>query len=213
MYDQIKTYCIEKNVTLVAVSKTRTTQEIMDLYNKGQRIFGENRVQEMSAKYEDLPKDIEWHLIGQLQKNKIKYIAPFVNTIHSIVSLSLLTAVNEHAKKYSRVINVLLQFHIAQEDTKQGLSITEAHDLLAHPEIQTLNNINIIGVMGMATYTLDENQISREFKSLRSIYENLQQTFFHDKTDFCEVSMGMSGDYKIAINEGATIVRIGSAIF
>ena len=213
MYRSIKTYCDDHNVKLVAVSKTKPISAIQELYTAGQRVFGENRVQEMTEKYQQLPNDIEWHLIGHLQKNKVKYIAPFVSMIHSIDSLELLEIVNTQAKANHRIIPVLLQFHIATEETKFGLSLTEAVDLMQMNIKESLSNIKICGVMGMASFTEDLELIRSEFKTLKNIFDTLKKRYFQDDWAFTEISMGMSGDYKIALEEGSTMVRIGSAIF
>lgn len=201
------------NTTLVAVSKTKPASAIQELYDNGQRIFGENKVQEVVWKYEELPKDIQWHLIGHLQSNKVKYIAPFVSMIHSVDSLKLLKEIDKHAQKNERIIDVLLQFHIAEEDTKFGLNLNEAHEILNSDFYKNAKNINIVGVMGMATFSPDPIQVRKEFKSLKNIFDSLQSDFFKTKNDFKEISMGMSGDYKIAIEEGSTLVRIGSLLF
>ena len=201
------------NVRLVAVSKTMPAEFLMEAYNCGQRAFGENKVQEMAWKYEELPKNIEWHFIGHLQTNKIKYIASFVHLIHGVDSFKLLKSIDSEAKKAGRIIPCLLQFHIAEEETKFGLSIQEASEMLNSDEYKLLRNIQISGVMGMATYTDDENQIRKEFASLRKRFEKIKSDFFTDNPNFREISMGMSGDYLIAISEGSTLVRIGSTIF
>ena len=201
------------NVRLLAVSKTMPTEFIMEAYHCGQRAFGENKVQEMVWKYEELPKDIEWHFIGHLQTNKIKYIAPFVHLIHGVDSFKLLKSIDVEAKKAERIIPCLLQFHIAEEETKFGLSIQEAIEMLNSEEFKLLGNIQISGVMGMATYTDDETQVRKEFGSLKKYFEKLKLEFFTDNPNFREISMGMSGDFLIAISEGSTMVRIGSTIF
>lgn len=201
------------STTLVAVSKTKPSWAILDLYNKGQRIFGENKAQELAAKYEEMPKDIEWHFIGHLQTNKVKYIAPFVQCIHAIDSLKLLKEINKQAAKNDRVIDCLLQFHIAEEDTKFGLDITEASMILQNEIYPSLTHIRITGVMGMATYTSDEQQVRREFKQLRELFDQLKSAFFAKEASFKEISMGMSGDYAIAVEEGSTMVRIGTLLF
>ena len=201
------------NVRLVAVSKTMPAGFIMEAYNCGQRAFGENKVQEMGWKYEELPKDIEWHFIGHLQTNKIKYIASFVHLIHGVDSFKLLKSIDSEAKKAGRIIPSLLQFHIAEEETKFGLSMQEAVEMLNSEEYRLLRNIQISGVMGLATYTDDETQVRKEFVSLRNYFEKLKLDFFTDDLNFREISMGMSGDYLIAISEGSTMVRIGSTIF
>ena len=204
---------VPNDVTLIAVSKTKPVTDLQEAYDAGQRIFGENKALEMRDKHQELPKDIQWHFIGHLQTNKIKYIAPFVSLIHSIDSISLLEAVNKEAVKNNRVIDCLLQFHIAKEETKFGLDIEEAEEILKSDSYKNLNNINIIGVMGMATFTDDFNQIRNEFKSLKNIFNILKERYFQDKESFKEISMGMSDDYPIAIEEGATMVRVGSKIF
>jgi len=204
---------IPKNVQLVAVSKTKSVEEIMPIYDAGHRVFGENKVQEVCEKYDVMPKDIEWHVIGHLQTNKVKYIAPFVALIHAVDSLKLLIEINKQAKKNNRVIPCLLQFHIADEESKFGMTLTEGQALLDSNSYSDMSNIQIVGVMGMATFTDDTEQIRQEFKSLQFIFENLKTTYFSSNNDFKEISMGMSGDYKIAIEEGSTMVRIGSKIF
>ena len=197
----------------MAVSKTKPIAVLQEAYDAGQRIFGENRVPELVEKSEVLPKDIEWHMIGHLQRNKVKMIAPFVSLIHAVDSLRLLAEIDKEAKKNERAIKVLLQFHIAQEQTKYGLDLEEARDLLNPEQFQQMQNIKIAGVMGMATFTDNEDQVRSEFRTLKSIFETLKSEFFSDKDSFKEISMGMSGDYKIAIEEGSTMVRIGSSIF
>jgi pyridoxal phosphate enzyme (YggS family) len=202
-----------KNVTLVAVSKTKPNEAILEMYNEGQRVFGENKVQEITAKYEALPKDIEWHLIGHLQTNKVKYIAPFVQMIHSIDSLKLLKEVNKQAKRNERTIDCLLQMHIANEDTKFGLDNAEVKELLESEAYRNFENIRIVGVMGMATFTDDMEQVRQEFKTLNYIFENLKLAYFQKNDAFSEISMGMSGDFELAIEEGSTMVRVGSLLF
>ena len=204
---------VPSDVTLIAVSKTKPVSDLQEAYDAGQRIFGENKALEMRDKYQELPKDIQWHFIGHLQTNKIKYIAPFVTLIHSIDSLSLLEAVNKEALKNDRVIDCLLQFHIAQEDTKFGLDIDEAKQLLESENYKNQKNIRIVGVMGMATFTDEVTQIRNEFKTLKDIFDFLKVNYFKDNDSFKEISMGMSDDYLIAIEEGATMVRVGSKIF
>ena len=204
---------VPSNVTLIAVSKTKPVSDLQEAYDAGQRIFGENKALEMRDKHQVLPDDIKWHFIGHLQTNKIKYIAPFVTLIHAIDSLSLLEAVNKEAVKNNRVIDCLLQFHIAQEDTKFGLDIEEAKALLESDSFKDLKNVNIVGVMGMATFTDDAAQVRNEFKNLKNIFDTLKENYFADKDSFKEISMGMSDDYPIAIEEGATMVRVGSKIF
>jgi pyridoxal phosphate enzyme (YggS family) len=185
----------------------------MPLYLKGQRIFGENRVQELQQKYETLPKDIEWHLIGHLQTNKVKFIAPYIALIHSVDSPELLREINKQAAKNNRVIDCLLQFHIASEESKFGLGEQEAADMLSDPAFSEMKNVRICGVMGMATFTDDQTLIRSEFRHLKSIFDALKTRFFEKAPWFCEISMGMSGDWEIALEEGSTLVRIGSLLF
>jgi len=196
------------NTTLVAVSKTKSVEAILEAYNAGQRIFGENKVQEMVEKYEALPKDIQWHLIGHLQTNKVKYIAPFVSLIQSVDSFKLLQEINKEAAKNNRIIDCLLQIHIAKEETKFGLSFDEAKKIIFSPETKALKNIKIVGLMGMATNTDNQEQIREEFRTLHKFFLNSQFSTINS-----QLSMGMSSDYKIAIEEGSNLVRIGSAIF
>lgn len=210
--DYIKS-TIPESVRLVAVSKTKPNSDIIKAYDFGQRVFGENKVQELTDKHETLPKDIQWHMIGHLQSNKVKYIAPFVSLIHGVDSLKLLKEINKQAIKNERVIPVLLQFHIATESSKFGFSINEAIDLLSSEEFKNLKNASICGVMGMATFTSDQRQVREEFKSLKDIYDDLKSRFFENSSEFKEISMGMSGDYQIAIEQGSTLVRVGSSIF
>jgi len=210
--DQIQAN-LPSGVRLIAVSKTKPVELLMEAYSHGQRAFGENKVQEMTRKQEELPKDIEWHFIGHLQTNKIKYIAPFVHLIHGVDSLKLLKSIDSEAKKVNRVIPCLLQFHIAEEETKFGFSQEEAIEMLISAELSSLKNISISGVMGMATFTEDTKQIRKEFAYLRTIFETLKANYFPEVVDFKELSMGMSADYLIAIEEGSTMIRIGSTIF
>lgn len=204
---------IPDNVKLVAVSKTKPEEDILLAYQTGHRIFGENKAQELTRKYEDLPKDIEWHFIGHLQSNKVKYIAPFVGLMHGVDSLKLLKVINKEARKNERVIPCLLQFHIAREKTKFGLSREKAKDLLESEAYTKMKNVKIKGVMGMATYTDDMEMVRQEFRMLKKIFEWLKVDYFADTTDFGEISMGMSDDYRLAIEEGSTLVRVGSKIF
>ncbi len=204
---------IPPNVQLVAVSKTKPIALLKEAYAAGQRHFGENRVQELAEKYETLPKDINWHMIGHLQSKKVKTIAPFVHLIHAVDSEKLLKIINKEAKKNNRVIDCLIQFHIADEDSKYGFTLDEVNTILADTEFNTLKNVRIVGVMGMATFTDDEVQVRNEFKRLKTYFDNLKTTFFKTADYFTEISMGMSGDYTIGIEEGSTMVRIGSAIF
>ncbi|NYJ27084.1 YggS family pyridoxal phosphate-dependent enzyme [Allomuricauda sp. ARW1Y1] len=200
---------LPEGVTLVAVSKTKPNEDILEAYEAGQRIFGENKVQEMVQKWEDLPKDIEWHMIGHVQRNKVKYMAEFVSLIHGVDSPRLLKEINKQAKKHNRVIPCLLQIHIAEEDTKFGLDEKELNELVDSDEFKTMEHIKIVGLMGMATFTEDMNQVHREFAQLKSLYDHLKAKL----TDINILSMGMSGDYTVAIEEGSTMVRIGSSIF
>lgn len=200
---------IPTNVTLVAVSKTKPIADILEAYNGGQRVFGENKIQEMAAKYEELPKDIQWHMIGHLQRNKVKYMAHFVDLIHGVDSIKTLKEINKQAKKHNRVINCLLQAKIAQEDSKFGLSFGNISEILSSTEITELENINIIGLMGMATFTDNQEQLQQEFSSLKTFFDSIKIKF----TNLSTLSMGMSGDYQLAIKNGSTMVRVGSAIF
>lgn len=204
---------LPQGVRLVAVSKYHPNEAILEAYNAGQRVFGESKVQEMVAKYEALPKDIEWHFIGHLQTNKIKYMAPFVSLIHGVDSLKLLKEIDKQAAKAGRRIKCLLQIHIAQEETKFGFSPSECKEMLAQGEWKELNNIQLCGLMGMATNTDDIEQIRSEFRLLSGLFKDLKATFFADSETFCELSMGMSDDYAEAIQEGSTLVRVGSKIF
>ncbi len=200
---------IDDNIQLVAVSKTKPVEAIKEAYDCGQRDFGENKVQEMRDKYPVLPSDIRWHLIGHLQRNKVKYIAPYVHLIHSVDNLKLLREINKQALKNKRIIPVLLQIKIAQEDTKYGMSFEEAEELLHSSELDELPNIKISGLMGMATNTPDAAQRKKEFHSLKLFFDKLKKQF----PDFTYLSMGMSGDYPLAIEEGSNMIRVGSKIF
>jgi pyridoxal phosphate enzyme (YggS family) len=200
---------LPNHVTLVAVSKTKPIADLMEAYNAGQRIFGENKIQEMTEKWEQMPKDIEWHMIGHVQTNKVKYMAEYVSLIHGVDSLKLLKEINKQAKKHDRVIDVLLQMHIAEEETKFGLDDDELNEILNQIQTDKFENVKIIGLMGMATFTDNQNQIKKEFLHLKSIFDKLQTSNFKLQT----LSMGMSGDYKLAIECGSTMVRIGSSIF
>ena len=204
---------LPENVQLVAVSKTKPIEMIQEAYDAGQRVFGENRAQELAEKAESLPEDIQWHMIGHLQRNKVKYIAPHVNMIHSIDSPRLLKEVNKQAKKCDRTIDVLLQFHIAREESKFGFALEEVIDLLEDENFPKMENINVRGVMGMATFTENEEKVSEEFQALNNYFLVLQSRFFKFNDQFNIISMGMTNDYKIAIEEGSNMVRIGSAIF
>tara|TARA_R110002167_G_scaffold59484_2_gene168483 strand:+ start:446 stop:1099 length:654 start_codon:yes stop_codon:yes gene_type:complete len=203
------TNTIPNSVTLVAVSKTKPMSLIQEAYDEGQRIFGENRVQEMTEKWQKMPKDIKWHMIGHLQRNKVKYMAEYVSLIHGVDSPRLLAEINKQAEKHNRVISCLLQVHIAEEDTKFGFNEEELLELVSNEEFKTYKHIKIEGLMGMATFTDNLDQVRREFKSLKELYAKLKNNY----TDFNTLSMGMSGDYKVAIEEGSTMVRIGSSIF
>lgn len=197
-----------ENVTLVAVSKTKPVKEILEAYDAGHRDFGENKVQEMTEKWEEMPKDIKWHMIGHVQRNKVKYMAPYVHLIHGVDSLKLLKEINKQAKKHNRTINCLLQVYIAKEDTKFGLDPEELTQLLEAETLKTLKNVRVIGLMGMATFTDNKEQINNEFQFLKTFYDQLK-----NKYGLKELSMGMSSDYTIALQNGSTMVRIGSAIF
>jgi len=200
-------------VKLIAVSKTKPVEDIITLYNAGNKLFGENKVQEIILKQPHLPGDIEWHFIGHLQTNKVRFIAPFISMIHSIDSLKLLSEVNKQAQKYERIIECLLQFHIATEETKFGLNYQEAKEILDSKGFAVMHNVRICGVMGMATFSEDKNMIRNEFKSLKVAFEGLKKEFFESESSFKEISMGMTEDYQIAIEEGSTMVRIGTALF
>lgn len=200
---------IPENVTLVAVSKTKPISDLQEAYNAGQRIFGENKVQEMVEKYDALPKDIQWHMIGHLQRNKVKYMAHFVNLIHGVDSLKTLGEINKQAAKHDRIIKCLLQASIADEETKFGLSFDEIKVILTSKEIAAMKNIAIVGLMGMATFTENETQINSEFSSLKNLFDDLKKS----NPTLEILSMGMSGDYEIAIKNGSTMIRVGSSIF
>lgn len=208
---QIKS-SLPSHVTLVAVSKTKPITDLIEAYNAGQRIFGENKIQEMTEKWEQMPKDIQWHMIGHVQSNKVKYMIPYVSLIHGVDSMKLLKEINRLAEKWKRTVDCLLQIHIAEEDTKFGLDEKELDELLTSEELNTFENIRIVGLMGMATFTENQEQIKREFLHLKSIFDQHSQ----QKTANCQLttlSMGMSGDYQLAIECGSTMVRIGSSIF
>ena len=204
---------IPTSVKLVAVSKTKPVSDIQIAYNSGQRIFGENRVLELLNKNDLLPSDIEWHLIGHLQTTKVKLIVPFIRMIHSIDSFKLLLVINSEAQRINRVIDCLLQIHIAREETKFGFSMCDLSEILQSEDVTYLKNIRICGVMGMATFTSDAGQVRKEFSFLKNCFNSLKNNYFISNPDFKEISMGMSGDYQIAIEEGSTMVRIGSLIF
>ena len=203
---------LPKHVTLVAVSKTKPVSDLMEAYTAGQRVFGENKIQEMAEKHENMPKDIEWHMIGHVQRNKVKYMAPFVSLIHGVDSFKLLKEINKQAKKHDRIIDCLLQIKIAEEDSKFGMAIKDASELIQSKNFSELKHIRITGVMGMATFTDDQNQIKKEFNLLKSTFEELKKL----NTDNCKlqtISMGMSDDYELAIECGSTMIRVGSSIF
>lgn len=204
---------IPEGIKLVAVSKTMPPEVVQEAYEAGQRIFGENKVQDLIMKHPLLPPDIQWHFIGHLQTNKIKFIAPFVDMVESVDSLKLLKELDKEAFKCGRVIKCLLQFHIATEETKFGLDVPEGEALLESEEFKSLKNIQIAGVMGMATYTENEQHVRQEFRELKRIFQLFKYKYFPSDAGFSEISMGMSGDYPIAIEEGSTMVRIGTAIF
>ena len=204
---------IPLSVKLIAVSKTKPVTDILEAYNAGQRYFGENRVQELLDKKVLLPADIEWHLIGHLQSNKIKYMVPFISMIQSIDSYKLLVSINSEAFKIGRVINCLLEIHIAEEDTKSGFSMQELNKNLQSENVLHLKNVRVCGVMGMATFTTNTDQIRKEFSYLRDCFDLLKSAYFKSDTFFKEISMGMSGDYESALKEGSTMLRIGSLIF
>lgn len=208
---QIKSQ-LPSNVTLVAVSKTKPIEDLMEAYNAGQRIFGENKIQEMTEKWQQMPKDIEWHMIGHVQSNKVKYMVPYVKLIHGVDSFKLLKEINRQAVRWRKNINCLLQIHIAEEETKFGLNENELIELLNSDEFKEMTNIKVIGLMGMATFTDNQGQIKKEFQNLKNIFDKLQQLeTLNLKLE--TLSMGMSGDYQLAIDCGSTMVRIGSSIF
>ena len=226
MFQKNKTMSIQQNlnniksqlpthVTLVAVSKTKPVADLMEAYNAGQRIFGENKIQEMTDKWEVMPKDIEWHMIGHVQTNKVKYMAPYVSLIHGVDSLKLLQEINKQAAKNNRVIDCLLQVYIAEEESKFGLDEQELEEILklVQNDKEDFKNIRIVGLMGMATFTENKNQIEKEFKHLKTIFDKLEKLPFTQNLKPNTLSMGMSGDYQLAISCGSTMVRIGSSIF
>lgn len=200
---------LPEDVTLVAVSKTKPNSDILEAYNAGQRVFGENKIQEMVAKYDELPKDIQWQMIGHLQRNKVKYMAHFVDLIHGVDSFKTLKEINKQAKKHDRTIKCLLQARIAKEETKFGLSFSDIDQIFSSEELKELQNIQIVGLMGMATFTENQEQLSEEFSALKNFFDQLKNQ--HSKLNI--LSMGMSGDYQIAIKNGSNMVRVGSAIF
>jgi PLP dependent protein len=204
---------LPKEVKLVAISKTKTVEEILQAYQAGHRIFGENKVQELVTKYQLLPKDIEWHLVGHLQTNKVKFIAPFIHLIHSVDSMSLLTEIDKQVKRHNRIINCLLEVYIAKEETKFGLSEQEIYEIIESPYFVEFKNVRIVGLMGMATFTTNIDQIRKEFQFLIKLFKKLKTSKFSNNPDFKEISMGMSSDYLIAVEEGSTMIRVGSKIF
>ncbi len=204
---------LPEGVKLVAVSKTKPVSDILEAYNAGQKVFGENRVQELLSKKDFLPPDIEWHLIGHLQSNKVRYIVPFISMIHSVDSFKLLKVINDESEKINRITDCLLQFHIASEETKFGFDIDEVVSMISSPGFSQMKSVRICGVMGMATFTDNESQIRKEFRYLSACFDELKRRFFMESDSFREISMGMSGDYKLAIEEGSTIIRLGSIIF
>lgn len=204
---------LSSTARLVAVSKFHPAEAIQEAYDAGQRIFGESRVQELETKHPILPKDIEWHFIGHLQKNKVKYIAPYVHLIHAVDSFKLLKEINKQAAKCNRNIRCLLQIHIAQEETKFGFSFDECKEMLKSEDLQNLSHISVAGLMAMATNTDDMAQVKSEFHSLKTFFDEVKTSFFADNDDFSELSMGMSNDYLVAVEEGSTLIRVGSKIF
>lgn len=212
-YTKINIFFTNPNCLLVAVSKTKPIEDLKEAYDAGIRDFGENKVQELVDKHPQMPEDTKWHMIGHLQRNKVKYIAPFIHLIHGVDSFKLLKEINKEAKKIDRVISCLLQMHIAKEENKFGFDDAELFDMIQSEEVQQLQNVKILGLMGMATFTEDENIIRAEFRGLKKLFDELNTTELPDNFDLKEISMGMSGDYLIAQQEGSTIVRIGSAIF
>lgn len=204
---------IPASVKVVAVSKTKSADDILEAYNTGHRIFGENRVQELIMKKGKLPDDIEWHFIGHLQTNKVKLVVPVAGMIESVDSFKLLKAISNEALKCGKIIDCLLQFHIAREETKSGFTLAEAEEMLLSEEFRQIQKVRICGIMGMATFTDDEAQIRNEFRTLYYFFNRLKEVYFTDQPSFNEISMGMSGDFRIAVEEGSTILRIGSIIF
>ena len=204
---------VPAGVKIIAVTKTQPVEIIQEVYGTGYKIFGENRIQELTTKQKNLPADIEWHMIGHLQTNKVKYICPFVNMIHSVDSLNLLAVINKEGIKNNRIVDVLMQIYIANEETKFGLDEDELFKIISSSDFSNFKNIRVKGLMGMATFTEDKSQIRSEFRRLTKIFNKTKETFFVNDENFSEISMGMSNDYKIAIEEGSTIIRIGSLIF
>lgn len=204
---------LPEGVSLLAISKYQPIEALQEAYDAGQRMFGENHIQEMAAKASTLPKDIQWHFTGHVQTNKIKYMAPFVNLIHAVDSFRLLREIDKHAAKHERCIDCLLQIHIAQEETKYGLSVDECRHLLANEPWHELQHVRITGLMAMGSNTDDMEQVRSEFKQIKNLFDELKEKYFPDEPSFCQISEGMTDDYPIAIEEGSTIVRIGSMIF
>ena len=204
---------IPQNVKLIAVSKTKPNEDILEAYNSGHKLFGENKVQDIVKKYEDLPKDIEWHFIGHLQRNKVKFIVPFARLIHAVDSLKLLKKIDDEAAKNKLTVNCLMQIHIARESSKFGLDINELREILSSEEYSSMENIEIAGLMGMATFTENKEIIKNEFDFLSKCFKEIKNEFFSNKDNFKEISMGMSDDYDIAVESGSTMIRVGSIIF
>ena len=204
---------LPEGVNLLAISKYQPIEAIQEAYDAGQRMFGENHIQEMAAKAASLPKDIQWHFTGHVQTNKIKYMAPFVSLVHAVDSFRLLREIDKHAAKHERRIDCLLQIHIAQEDTKYGLSVDECRHLLSEEPWRELQHVRITGLMAMGSNTDDMEQVRSEFKQIKNLFDELKEKYFPDEPSFCQISEGMTDDYPIAIEEGSTIVRIGSMIF
>lgn len=204
---------IPVNVSIIAISKTKTREQILEAYETGHRLFGENRVQELAEKASKLPGEIQWHMVGHLQSNKVKYIVPFVSMIQSVDSLKLLSVINNESLKINKIQDCLLQVYIAREETKFGFSETELESILSSGEFEHFHNVRIAGLMGIATFTNDESVVKKEFRNLADIFKKVKKDFFSDRDYFRELSMGMSGDYRIAIEEGSTMVRIGTLIF
>jgi pyridoxal phosphate enzyme (YggS family) len=204
---------LPNNVTLVAISKTRTIEEIMEAYHAGHRIFGENKVQEIVHKYQQLPKDIEWHLVGHLQSNKVKYIGHFVHLIHSVDSLKLLREIDKQAKRHNKIINCLLEVYIAEEKSKYGLNDQKIYEFIESPDFAVCDHVRVVGLMGIATLTDNKDQIRKEFRHLAELFKKLKVSKFKDNPEFKELSMGMSSDFLLAIEAGSTMVRVGSKIF
>ena len=204
---------VPSHVGIVAVSKTQTVESIREAYDAGQRIFGENKALELADKQARLPQDIEWHFIGHLQTNKVKYLAPFIGLIHSIDSFGLMKEINKEAQKNNRIIDCLLQFHIAKEETKFGLSADQAVEILESETFQELRHVRITGVMGMASFSDDPSLVRSEFRMLHNLFDHLKLNYFKDNASFKTISMGMSGDYQLAIEEGSTMIRIGTSVF